>query len=92
MNKTDLVSLVSSKAEVSKKTAALAVDAVFDGIQETLEKGEKAVFVGFGTFEVRQRAARNGRNPQDPKKIIKIPAKKTPAFKPGKSLKDAVEK
>ena len=63
---------------------------MFSGIHDSLKKGEKVQIVGFGTFEVQNRAARQGRNPQDPKKVIQIPAKKVPVFRAGKALKEAV--
>lgn len=90
MNKTELVSVVSEKTEFSKKESAQIVDALFASIEETLAKGEKVQLIGFGTFEVRERAARKGRNPQTGAEI-EIPASKVPAFKPGKALKDAVK-
>ncbi|MBO8441865.1 MAG: HU family DNA-binding protein [Firmicutes bacterium] len=89
-NKTELVNSVASAANLTKKDAAAAVDAVFASIQENLSKGEKVQLIGFGTFEVRSRAARKGRNPQTGKEI-QIPASKVPAFKAGKALKDAVK-
>ncbi|MDA3130785.1 HU family DNA-binding protein [Aliibacillus thermotolerans] len=89
MNKTDLINAVAEQAELSKKDAARAVDAVFDSITESLKKGDKIQLVGFGSFEVRERAARKGRNPQTGAEI-EIPASKNPAFRPGKQLKDAV--
>ncbi len=91
MTKTDLINAVSKSTGMSKKTSGEAVVAVFDAIQEELARGGKVQLVGFGTFEVRERAARQGRNPQDPNKVIKIPAKKVPVFKAGKALKDEVE-
>lgn len=91
MNKTDLINAVAEKSELSKKDAAKAVDAVFESITEALKKGNKVQLVGFGSFEVRERAARKGRNPQTGEEID-IPASKNPAFKPGKQLKDAVNK
>ncbi|MDR3156755.1 MAG: HU family DNA-binding protein [Lactobacillales bacterium] len=90
MNKAGLVDAVADKTGTTKKDAAAAVDAVFKTIQETLGKGEKVQLIGFGNFEVRHRAARKGRNPQT-KKAITIPASKTPAFRAGKGLKDAVK-
>lgn len=90
MNKTELVNSVSEQAELSKKDAGKAVDAVFDVIQDALAKGDKVQLIGFGNFEVRERAARKGRNPQTGKEI-EIAASKVPAFKPGKALKDAVK-
>lgn len=89
MNKAELVSSVAEKASLTKKDAEKAVNAVFAIIEEALAKGEKVQLVGFGTFEVRKRAARKGRNPQTGAEI-KIPAAKVPAFKAGKALKDAV--
>ena len=89
-NKTELVSVVSEKTEFSKKESAQIVDALFASIEEALAKGEKVQLIGFGTFEVRERAARKGRNPQTGAEI-EIPASKVPAFKPGKALKDAVK-
>lgn len=90
MNKTELISVVSEKTEFSKKESAQIVDALFASIEEALAKGEKVQLIGFGTFEVRERAARKGRNPQTGAEI-EIPASKVPAFKPGKALKDAVK-
>ncbi|MFA0889015.1 MAG: HU family DNA-binding protein [Synergistales bacterium] len=92
MTKTDLVNELAKSTNMSKKMAAHAVDALVGAIQGALAKGEKVQLVGFGTFEVRERAARQGRNPQNPKKVIKIPAKKVPVFRAGKALKDQVAK
>lgn len=89
MNKTELIGAVAEKASMTKKDLEKAVNAVLAAVQEALAKGEKVQLVGFGTFEVRQRAARTGRNPQTGKEI-KIAATKVPAFRPGKALKDAV--
>lgn len=91
MNKTELIAAVAEKAELSKKDADKAVAAVLDTITETLVAGDKIQVVGFGTFEVRERGERTGRNPQT-KEIITIPASKAPVFKAGKALKDAVAK
>lgn len=90
MNKTDLVNAVVEKSDLSKKDAAEAVDAVFDSVMDSLTKGEKVQLIGFGNFEVRERSARKGRNPQTGEEI-EIPASKVPAFKPGKALKDSVK-
>jgi len=90
MNKTELIQAVSEKAEVSKKEATKIVEATFESITEALQNGEKIQLIGFGTFEVRERAARKGRNPRT-KEDIEIPASKVPAFKAGKALKDAVK-
>ncbi|MFC6314920.1 HU family DNA-binding protein [Lapidilactobacillus achengensis] len=89
-NKAELIDSVASKTGLTKKDATAAVDAVFNTIQSTLANGEKVQLIGFGNFEVRQRAARKGRNPQTGDEI-KIPASTVPAFKPGKALKDAVK-
>ncbi|PYZ98433.1 DNA-binding protein [Alteribacter lacisalsi] len=90
MNKTELINAVSEKTELSKKDATNAVDAVFDVITDSLQNSEKVQLIGFGNFEVRERAARKGRNPQTGEEI-EIPASNVPAFKPGKALKDAVK-
>ncbi len=91
MNKTELVSAVAEKADMSKKDAEKAVKAVFEVIEASLAQSEKVQLVGFGTFEVKDRAERTGRNPQT-KETILIPAAKVPGFKAGKALKDAVQK
>ncbi len=90
MNKSELVDLVAEKAGMSKKDSEKAVKAVLDSITEGLVKGDKVQLVGFGTFEVRNRKEREGRNPATGEKI-KIEALKVPAFKPGKALKDRVK-
>ena len=87
MNKAELVSAISDKAELSKKDAEAALKAFTDVIAEELKKGEKIQLVGFGTFEVSERAARTGRNPQTGEEMT-IPASKAPKFKAGKALKD----
>ena len=89
MNKAELVAAVASKTGDTKKAAEASVDAVVAVIKETLVKGDKVQLVGFGSFEVRKRAARKGRNPQT-KEEIKIPASKAPVFKAGKQLKELV--
>jgi DNA-binding protein HU-beta len=89
MNKTNFINQVAKTAELSQKEAAKAVDAVFDTILEALKNGDKVQLIGFGNFEVRERAARTGRNPQTGEEI-QIAAGKVPAFKAGKALKDAV--
>lgn len=91
MNKTELIAAVADKAELSKKDAEKALNAVVASITETLEKGDKVQLVGFGTFEVRSRNAREGKNPQTGAKIM-IPASKVPAFKAGQGLKNSVNK
>jgi DNA-binding protein HU-beta len=90
MNKTELVKAVSKQAEMTQKDAAKVVDALFETISNTLAKEEKIQLIGFGTFEVRERSARKGRNPQTGEEID-IAASKVPAFKPGKELKEAVK-
>lgn len=91
MNKADLVSSIAEKAEVTKKDAEKALNAVLASLEEALSNGDKVQLVGFGTFEVRERAARTGRNPKTGIEI-NIPATKVPVFKPGKQLKDSVAK
>lgn len=90
LNKTELTNQVAETAELSKKDAARAVDAVFESIQTALKNGDKVQLIGFGNFEVRERAARKGRNPQTGEEI-EIAASKLPVFKPGKGLKDSVK-
>lgn len=90
MNKAELVAAVAEKAEMSKKDAEKAVNAVFSAIEEALVKNDKVQLVGFGTFEVKNRAERTGLNPQTKEKIT-IPASKVPGFKAGKALRDAVQ-
>ena len=89
MNKTEFIAAVAENADISKKDAEKAVKAFADVVTEELKKGEKVQLVGFGTFEVSERAAREGRNPQTGK-TMKIAACKAPKFKAGKALKDAV--
>lgn len=91
MNKTELVAAIAEKAELSKKDAEKALKAFNETVAETLQNGDKIQLVGFGTFEVAERAARTGKNPQTGKEI-KIPASKAPKFKAGKALKDTVNK
>lgn len=90
MTKQDLVAVVASSAGVTKKTAGAALDAVLDAIVKSLKKGKNVTITGFGTFRVSKRAARMGVNPRNPSEKIKIPAMNIPAFKAGKTLKDAV--
>ncbi|AQS53051.1 DNA-binding protein HU [Jeotgalibaca dankookensis] len=89
-NKAQLIEKVAEKTNLTKKEVTVTVDALFESIQETLATGEKVQVIGFGNFEVRDRAARKGRNPQTGEEI-QIAASKVPAFKPGKALKDAVK-
>ena len=90
MNKTELVAAVAAKAELSKKDAEAAVNAVFDSVKDALAEGDKVSLIGFGTFSVKTRAARTGLNPRT-KETIEIPESKVPAFKAGSALKDAVK-
>ena len=89
MNKTELVAAIAEQAEISKKDAEKALKAFTDVVAEELKKGEKIQLVGFGTFEVSERAAREGRNPQTGEAMT-IAASKTPEFKAGKALKDSI--
>ena len=91
MNRTELVAAMAAETQLSKKDAEAALKAFIDVVSAELKKGEKVQLVGFGTFEVAERAARVGINPQT-KKSIKIKASKAPKFKAGKALKDAVNK
>ena len=91
MNKADLINKVAAGSGLSKKDSEKALSATIDAITEALKSGDKVQLVGFGIFDVKQRAARTGRNPKT-KEAIKIPASKTPQFKAGKALKDAVAK
>jgi len=90
MTKTDLVNAVAAKTSMTKADADKSVNAVLDSVRSALAKGEKVTLTGFGTFEVRKRAARTGRNPRTGE-VISIPATKTPAFRAGKGLKEAVK-
>jgi DNA-binding protein HU-beta len=91
MNKSELIAAVATEAGLSKADAEKAVKATFGAIEASLVAGDKVQLIGFGTFEVRERAERSGRNPQTGEEI-KIKAAKSPAFKAGKALKDAVNK
>ncbi len=90
MNKTDLINAVADKADISKADAARAIDSFFEVVGKALKKKDKVSLVGFGTFLVRERAARTGRNPKTGA-AIKIKASKTPSFKAGKGLKDLIK-
>ncbi|QFI36599.1 HU family DNA-binding protein [Moritella marina ATCC 15381] len=90
MNKAQLIDSVAVKADISKAAAGRAIDAMIESVTETLEKEESVTLVGFGTFSVRDRAARTGRNPQTGEEI-QIAASKLPVFKAGKLLKDALK-
>ena len=89
MNKTQLVEKIAASADITKADAGRALDAFIEAVTETLKDGDQVSLVGFGTFSVRERAARTGRNPQTGAEI-QIAAAKVPGFKPGKGLKDAV--
>ncbi len=91
MNKSELISRVTEKAGLTKKDCEKAINAMIEVIEETLAAGDKVSLVGFGTFEVRSRAERKGRNPRTGQEIT-IPASKVPAFKAGKAFKEAVDK
>ncbi len=89
MNKTDLIDAIAESADISKAAAGRALDGFVDAVTAALKKGDQVSLVGFGSFTVRERAARTGRNPQTGA-TIQISASKSPAFKAGKALKDAV--
>ncbi len=89
MNKSQLIDKIAVGADISKAAAGRALDAIIASVTESLQEGDQVALVGFGTFVVRERAARTGRNPQTGKEI-KIAAAKVPAFRPGKTLKDSV--
>lgn len=91
MTKSDLISAIAEKASITKKDADKVLSVVIETITESLEKGEKVALTGFGTFEVRDRAEKTAMNPAT-KQPIKVPAKKVPAFKAGKALKEVVNK
>lgn len=90
MNKMDLVEKIAARTELTKKDSTLALDAALEAITQALKEGDKVQVVGFGSFEVKHRAARTGRNPKT-KETIEIPASVVPVFKPGKGLKDSVQ-
>lgn len=90
MNKAELVASMAEKSGLSKKDSEAALKSIIDSIQQAMHDGDKVQIIGFGSFEVRERAERKGRNPQT-KEEITIPASKSPIFKAGKALKDAIE-
>lgn len=92
MNKSDLLVNMSEKSGLKKSDAERALNAFIETVTESLIEGDKVQLVGFGTFEVRDRKAREGRNPRKPEEVIQIPASKAPVFKAGKTLKEAVNK
>ena len=91
MNKSELIASIAEKGSLTKKDAEIALKAFIESVEETLEKGDKVQLVGFGTFETRERAAREGRNPRT-KETIKIAASTVPVFKAGKEFKEKVNK
>ena len=91
MNKADLISVMAEKSGLTKKDSEKALNAFVDAVQQALVEGDRVQLVGFGTFEVRERSARKGRNPQTGEEID-IPAASVPAFKAGKGLKEAINK
>ncbi|NLM04837.1 MAG: HU family DNA-binding protein [Clostridiales bacterium] len=90
MNKAELVAKIAEKSELTKKDAEAALNAFMKTVEEALVEGDKVQLVGFGTFEVRHRKPRQGRNPRNPEQVIEIPASKAPVFKAGKLLKESV--
>ncbi len=91
MNKADLINVVAEKAGLSKKDSERSINATLDAVTEALAQGDKVQLVGFGAFEVKNRASRTGRNPKTRESIV-IPASKSPVFKAGKAFKDAIDK
>lgn len=91
MNKTELVASMAQRSGLTKKDSEKALNSFFESVEQALVEGDRVQLIGFGTFEVKERAARKGRNPQTGEEID-IPASKAPGFKAGKSLKDAVNK
>ena len=92
MNKSELVASVAAQTGLTKKDTEITVNAALDALEAELKRGGKVQLIGFGTFEVKARKARQGRNPQKPGEVVKIPASKAPVFKAGKALKDAVNR
>ncbi len=90
MNKAELIKDMVERSDLKKKDVEVALNAFLESVKESLVKEEKVQLVGFGTFEVRQRKAREGRNPRKPEEVIQIPESKAPVFKAGKALKEAV--
>jgi len=90
VNKAELVGRIAEKSQLTKKDAEAALNAFMESVEEALVEGDKVQLVGFGTFEVRERKPRQGRNPRNPEQIIEIPASKAPVFKAGKTLKEKV--
>jgi len=92
VNKQELVASISDKTGFTRKDSERALNAFIESVEQELEKGERVQLVGFGTFEVRERKARKGRNPQRPNEVIDIPAGRVPTFKAGKGFKEIINK
>ncbi len=92
MNKAELITAMAAKSELTKKDTELALNAFIETVEETLASGDKVQLVGFGTFEVRRRKPRQGRNPRNPEQVIQIPASNAPVFKAGKTFKEKMNK
>ena len=92
MNKAELIASIAEKSNLTKKDSEAALNGFIRSVEAALAEGEKVQLVGFGTFEVRERKAREGRNPRNPEEVIQIPASKAPVFKAGKALKEIVNK
>lgn len=92
MNKSELITAIAEKTNMTKKDMEICLNATIEAIEEALVKEEKVQLIGFGNFEVKERKARKGRNPRKPEEIIEIPALKAPVFKAGKTLKEAINK
>lgn len=90
MNKAELVAKIAEKGQLTKKDAEAALNAFMESVEEALVGGDKVQLVGFGTFDVRERKPRQGRNPRNPEQVIDIPASKAPVFKAGKTLKEKI--
>ncbi|SET22588.1 DNA-binding protein HU-beta [Natronincola peptidivorans] len=90
MNKAELVAKIAEKSQLTKKDAELSLNAFMESVEEALVGGDKVQLVGFGTFDVRERKPRQGRNPRNPEQVIDIPASKAPVFKAGKTLKEKI--
>ena len=92
MNKAELITSMAEKSKLTKKDAETALKAFIESVEEALENGDKVQLVGFGTFQTKETAARQGSHPRDPQQVINIPASKAPVFKAGKVLKEAINK
>ncbi|HZK37966.1 MAG: HU family DNA-binding protein [Alkaliphilus sp.] len=92
MNKAELITKMAEKSKLTKKDTELVLNSFIETVEETLASGDKVQLVGFGTFEVRERKPRQGRNPRNPEQVIQIPASKAPVFKAGKTFKEKMNK